>query len=110
MALPAALLAADRWKAPDGTATEHAADIVFPAASKPTVAIASGAALANCSAESTEADDEVYGSEEDITGANNAMGLKLVYDEQSRRVVAQIDVVAERGEHGRVVVALAGRW
>src|SRR5688572_14164293 len=66
-------------------------------------AIASGSALANCAAESEEAEDEVL-SEDEITGANNAMGLKLVYDEDSRHVRATFKRKLRAGEKLRLRV------
>ena len=67
-------------------------------------AIASGCALANCASESDDAEDEVYGSEDDITGANNRMGLKLVYDEDSHHVRATFKRKLRAGEKLRLRV------
>ncbi|MBX3188757.1 MAG: hypothetical protein KF819_17195 [Labilithrix sp.] len=47
---------------------------------------AGGAALVNCSA----AEEEPALSDEEINGANNAMGLRLVYDEATGRVNATV--------------------
>lgn len=67
-------------------------------------AIASGCALANCASESDDAEDEIYGSEDDITGANNRMGLKLVYDEDSHHVRATFKRKLRAGEKVRLRV------
>lgn len=52
-------------------------------------ALASAAALANCSAAEESAGDEVL-SEDEINGANNKMGLRLVYDEASGTIRATV--------------------
>jgi hypothetical protein len=67
-------------------------------------AIVSGGALANCAADSEDVDDEIFASEDDITGANNRMGLRLVYDEESRHVRATVKRKLRAGETLRLRV------
>jgi hypothetical protein len=57
---------------------------------------ASGAALANCSA--APDDDEPALSDDEINGANNKMGLALVYDDASGRVRATVKSKLRAGE------------
>ena len=58
---------------------------------------ASGDALANCGA-APEDDDEPALSDDEINGANNVMGLKLVFDEPSGRVRATVKRKLRAGE------------
>ena len=58
---------------------------------------ASGAALANCSAPPADDDDAAL-SDDEINGANNKIGLKLVYDDASGRVQATLQKKLRAGE------------
>ncbi|MBX3203662.1 MAG: hypothetical protein KF764_01275 [Labilithrix sp.] len=68
-----------------------------------TGALASAAALANCAAAPDDDGDEAL-SDEEINGANNRMGLRLIYDEPSGTVRATVKKRLRAGEQLRLRV------
>jgi hypothetical protein len=62
-----------------------------------------GLALANCSSGSSEEDDPAW-SDEEINGANNRMGLRLVYDDAAHSVTATVKTKLRAGESLRLRV------
>lgn len=68
------------------------------------VAIVTGGALSGCSASSDVEDDPTAEGEDDLTGATNAMGLRLVYDEPSRHLRATVRKRLRAGESLKLAV------
>jgi len=63
------------------------------------------AAVAACAPDAdAPADDEIFAGENDITGTNNKMGLRLVYDETSHRVNASVKKKLKTGDALRLRV------
>jgi len=59
--------------------------------------VAGSAAIVNCSEPAGEEPEPTY-SEDEVTGVNNRMGLKLVYDDPSSRVFATVKQKLRTGE------------
>ena len=68
------------------------------------VAIVTGCAVSGCGTSSDVEDEPTADSEDDLTGATNAMGLRLVYDEPSRHVRATVKKRLRAGESLKLAV------
>lgn len=68
------------------------------------VAIATGCAVAGCAATSEVEDEPTAEGEDDLTGATNPMGLRLVYDEPSHHLRATVRKRLRAGESLKLAV------
>lgn len=68
------------------------------------VAIATGCVPIGCSSTSAIEDEDVPQGEDDLTGATNVMGLRLVYDEPSRHLRATVKKRLREGESLKLAV------